>query len=112
MGWDTLLVLRASNVLTFWTSFDLPVNFSLQGISNPPYGRSKEYLLPPVGVQTIAPPLARNSEQIRDIFLGIWPTTVSSLSTATAYRSASFHGSLSHKISSPIDASHRSLYTW
>ena len=111
MGLDTLLVLRASNVLTFWNSFDLPVHFSLQGISNPPCGRSEEYLLPLVGVQTIAPPLAKNSEQIRDIFLGIWPTTVSSLSTATAYQSASFNGSLSHKISSPIDASHRFLYT-
>ena len=71
-----------------------------------------EYLLPPVGVQTIAPPLAKSSEQIRDIFLGIWLTTVSSLSIATAYQSASLNGSLSHKISSPIDAFHRSLYTW
>ena len=112
MGLGTLLdttVLRANNVLTFSTSFDLPVNANLQGISNPPCGRSEEYLLPPIGVQVIVPPLAKNREQIRDIFLGIWPTTVSSLSTATAYRSALLNGSLSHKISSPIDASHKSL---
>ena len=78
MGLGTLLVLHANIVLTFLTSFDLPVNFSLQGISDPPCGRSEEYILPPVGIQTIAPPLAKNSKQIRDIFLGIWPAMVPS----------------------------------
>ena len=32
----------------------------------------------------MALPLAINKEQILDIFFGIWPTMVSSLSTATA----------------------------
>ena len=45
----------------------------------------------------MAPPLAINKEQILDIFFGIWPTMVSSLSTATAYLSTTLNGSLSHK---------------
>ena len=36
----------------------------------------------------MAPPLAKNREHIQDIFLGIWPTTVSLLTTATAYQSS------------------------
>ena len=49
------------------------------------YIQLQEYLLPPIRIQLIAPPLAKNREQIQDIPLGIWPTMVSSLSTATAY---------------------------
>ena len=62
-----------------------------------------EYLLPPIGVQAMAPPLAINKEQILDTFYGIWSTMVSSFSTATAYYlSTTLNGSLSHKRSSPI----------
>ena len=43
-----------------------------------------EGLLPPMGVQAMLPPLTKNKEQILDIFFGIRPTVVSSLSTATA----------------------------
>ena len=93
--------------LDLFNFFGLLVNTKLQGISNP-YGRSEEYLLPPIGVQIIVPPLAKNREQIRDIFFETWPKMVSSLSTATVYRSTSLNGYLSHEISSPIDASHKS----
>ena len=67
MGLGTVLdtmALYANNVLTFSTSFDLPVNTNSQGISNPSCGRSEEYLLPHIGVQVIAPPIAKNREQI------------------------------------------------
>ena len=71
MGLGTLLdttVLRANNVLTFSTSFDLPVNANLQGISNPPCERSEEYLLPPIGVQVIVPPLAKTENRFEISF--------------------------------------------
>ena len=42
-------------------------------------------LLPPIGVQAMAPPLAINKEQILDTFYGIWPTMMSSCSTTKAY---------------------------
>ena len=84
MGLGTLLdtmVLRANNILTFSTSFDLPVNTNSQGISNPPCVRSEEYLLPPIGVQvTYITTLAKNREQIRDLS---WNMADISLSTTT-----------------------------
>ena len=42
----------------------------------------------------MAPPLAINTEQILDIFFGIWPTMMSSLSAAMAYLSTTLNGSL------------------
>ena len=67
-------------------------------------------LLPPIGVQAMATPLAINKEQILDTLYGIWSTMVSSLSTATAYYlSTTLNGSLSHKRSSPIMAA---IYTF
>ena len=63
------------------------------------------YLLPSIGVQAMAPPLAINKEQILDTFYRIWSTMVSSLSTVTEYYlSITLNGSLSHKRSSPIMA--------
>ena len=98
---------KCKRCLDLFNFFSVQVNTKLQGISDT-CGRSEEYLLPPIGVQIIVPPLAKNREQIRDIFFRTWPKMVSSLSTATVYRSASLNGYLSHEISSPIDASHKS----
>ena len=50
------------------------------GTSNPPWGRSAEYLLLPVAMQLIAPPL----QQILDMKCGTCPTIVSPFKTDTA----------------------------
>ena len=63
--------------------------FILKIIANIFSCRCEEYILPPIRIQVIIPPFAKSREQIRDIFLGIWAATVSSLTIATAYRSSS-----------------------
>ena len=52
--------------------------------SRPPCGRSEENLLNLVVRQKIDPPFLIKIEQTLEIFLGIWPTTVSPFMTATA----------------------------
>ena len=65
----------------------IPLNVSTQGISNPPCGRSAEYLLGPVTLHVMVPPRCKNDEQIEEILLGTWPTTTSDLQMATANKS-------------------------
>ena len=76
--------------------------------SRPPCGRSEENLLDPVVRQKIDPP---KIEQILEIFLSVWPTTVSPFMTATAKRSEGLVVSLRHGRCSPTEAAHTSLYS-
>ena len=80
---------------SFLISSCLPLNTSLHGTSSPPQGRSAEYLLAPITIQSIVPFLNKNNEQIFDCALGRWPTITSSFTTATAYLAIQFVGSFS-----------------
>ena len=57
---------RASSIsfLALLISFSMPSNFSRQGTSRPPCGKSPEYCLLPVTVQVIVPPRRRKIWQI------------------------------------------------
>ena len=44
--------LRAKRCFSFMISSCLPLKFNLRGISNPPCGRSEEYLFPPITTQS------------------------------------------------------------
>ena len=78
------------NLFSFSMSTCFPLNSKQHGISKPPWGRSTEYLLLAVTVQSIVPPLFRNREEIRETFLGKCPTIIPLFSTATAYLSSEF----------------------
>ena len=84
-------------------------SIKLQGISNPPCCKSDEYLLLPITIHTIEPPLLKNRGQIFDIFSGKWPIMLPSFTTATSYQSCWSLGSLVHSTSSPTVALHMSL---
>ena len=102
----TSQILELKFQANFLISFALALNVRLHGISNPPCGKSAEYRLLPDTVQHIEPPLLRNREQIFEILLGKCPIIVLFLTTATAYLSTAFVGSLSHNNSSPMAAVH------
>ena len=66
-------MLESENVSVFdVVMFTIKIN--LQGISNPPCGRSEEYLFPPITTQSIVPVFNKNDDKIRDNCLGRWPT--------------------------------------
>ena len=65
--------------------FSSPRNSKVQGISNPPWTKSDEYLQFPITLHNISPPSCINMLHIREIFLGKWPTvSPESFLTATA----------------------------
>ena len=100
--YNTINYYSFKQCLSFWISLAFNLKSRVHGISSPPWGRSAEYLLPPVTVQFIEPPLLKNREQTFDIFLGRCPMMVPSFSTVTAYLSVALVGSLLHTSSSPI----------
>ena len=53
-----------------------------------------------------------NNEQAAEILLGMWPTTLPYLSTATAYWSLSLPASLRHSSCSSSEGDHDRWYTW
>ena len=63
----------------------LPLKSSLQEFSSPPCGRSAEYLLPLVKMQSMVPFLNINNDKIHNNCLGKWPTTTLSFKTVDAY---------------------------
>ena len=84
----------------------------MHGMSNPPLAWSAEYLLWPVTLQTIKPPLCKNMEQTWEIVLGTWPTVTPSFLIATAKVSWQLLGSLAAGSCSSIGAAQILWYTW
>ena len=68
-------------------------NFRVHRISRPPCRKSAKYFLLPVTLHKIVPFFLRNNEQIADIFLGTWPTVVSSFTIATTKELTVLNGS-------------------
>ena len=64
-----VVVHHGSNFFSFLICFGLPINFSLQGISNPPCAKG-DLLRVPVTVQTISPSCSRKYQHILAITLG------------------------------------------
>ena len=93
-----------SDHLSFLISLSLAENTTCHGISSPPWVKSLEYLCPLLTLQWIAPPLLKNSEQIRDTLWDKWPIATSSFLIATAYLSWLFVHSLSQDRTSPTAA--------
>ena len=94
-------------LLTLFKSFSSPVWYTnLQGISISHWGKSCEYWWSPLTVHWIVLALLINTAQRNDIFLGMWPTTISStLHTVTAYQSLALSNSLFCKITVPLTQS-------
>ena len=81
---------RIVNLISLFTlrmAFILAWNFRVHRILSPPCVKSFEYLLFPITLHKIVSFLLWN-EQIANIFLGTWPTVVSSFTTITAKGSA------------------------
>ena len=89
---------------------------NLQGISNPPCGRSDEYhRWLSVISQQIVPPSSRNNEHAVDDFLGMCPTTSLPFLMATAYGSFGFplscsYASVSPQMESKYHRTHENLW--
>ena len=94
--WFVLSRLLFHNFFSFWISLGVALNSKEQGTSSPPWGRSTEYLLPPVTMQDIVPPRRKKSEHTLDNLRGKWPMIVSVFFTATAYQSWALCGSVTH----------------
>ena len=87
---------RLYKLLHFAYVLVLSWNFRVHRISRPPCRKSVKYFLLPVTLHKIVPFFLRNNEQIADIFLGTWPTVVSSFTIARGGQGIEAHGPTSH----------------